>query len=300
MTKVLDVLEQFLNIHGHKYLRLDGATKVEQRQILTDRFNHDPRILCFILSTRSGGLGINLTGADTVIFYDQDWNPAMDKQCQDRCHRIGQTRDVHIYRLVSEHTIEANILRKASQKQMLDDIVIQEGGFTTDYFNKLSVRTVMSHATDEADVVGDAMDRVLGGVESADQRTVGRVLEQAEDREDVAAAHVAEKEIQEDEADFAEKPPTTSASGASSTRQGTPATQDGHGIGRSNLGLFSASADADDAIQEIENNAWGERMHTVDDYLLATMSKQLEGTPLELPKDKKKSKSKKGKDTRKR
>ncbi|KAI0449768.1 SNF2 family N-terminal domain-containing protein [Xylaria acuta] len=300
MTKVLDVLEQFLNIHGHKYLRLDGATKVEQRQILTDRFNHDPRILCFILSTRSGGLGINLTGADTVIFYDQDWNPAMDKQCQDRCHRIGQTRDVHIYRLVSEHTIEANILRKASQKQMLDDIVIQEGGFTTDYFNKLSVRSVISHATDEADVVGDAMDRVLGGVERADQRTVGRVLEQAEDREDVAAAHVAEKEIQEDEADFAEKPPTASASGASSTRQGTPATQDGHGIGRSNLGLFSESADADEAAQEIENNAWGERMHTIDDHMLATMSQQLEGTPLELPKDKKKSKSKKGKDTRKR
>ncbi|KAI0192997.1 SNF2 family N-terminal domain-containing protein [Xylaria flabelliformis] len=300
MTKVLDVLEQFLNIHGHKYLRLDGATKVEQRQILTDRFNHDPRILCFILSTRSGGLGINLTGADTVIFYDQDWNPAMDKQCQDRCHRIGQTRDVHIYRLVSEHTIEANILRKASQKQMLDDVVIQEGGFTTDYFNKLPVRSVMSHATDAGDVVGDAMDRVLGGVESADQRTVGRVLEQAEDREDVAAAHVAEKEIQEDEADFAEKPLTASASGASSTRQGTPATQDGRGIGRSNLGLFSEAADADEAVQEIENNAWGERMHTIDDFMLATMSAQLEGTPLELPKDKKKSKSKKGKDTRKR
>ncbi|KAI1428118.1 SNF2 family N-terminal domain-containing protein [Xylaria sp. FL1777] len=300
MTKVLDVLEQFLNIHGHKYLRLDGATKVEQRQILTDRFNHDPRILCFILSTRSGGLGINLTGADTVIFYDQDWNPAMDKQCQDRCHRIGQTRDVHIYRLVSEHTIEANILRKASQKQMLDDIVIQEGGFTTDYFNKLSVRDVISGATDEADVVGNAMDRVLGRVESADQRTVGRVLEQAEDREDVAAAHVAEKEIQEDEADFAEKPLTTDASGASSTRHGTPTTQDDHGIGRSNLGLFSESADADEAVLEVENNAWGERIYTIDDYMLATMGRQLEGTALELPKDKKKSKSKKGKDTRKR
>ncbi|KAI0505120.1 SNF2 family N-terminal domain-containing protein [Xylaria bambusicola] len=300
MTKVLDVLEQFLNIHGHKYLRLDGATKVEQRQILTDRFNHDPRILCFILSTRSGGLGINLTGADTVIFYDQDWNPAMDKQCQDRCHRIGQTRDVHIYRLVSEHTIEANILRKASQKQMLDDIVIQEGGFTTDYFNKLSVRDVIGGATDEADVVGDAMDRVLGRVENADQRTVGRVLEQAEDREDVAAAHVAEKEIHEDEADFAEKPPTTNVSGASSTRQGTPAAQDDHGVGRSNLGLFSESADADDSAQEIEMNAWGKRIHTIDDYMLAAMGRELEGTALELPKDKKKSKSKKGKDTRKR
>jgi helicase SWR1 len=201
MTKVLDILEQFLNIHGHKYLRLDGATKVEQRQILTERFNNDPRILCFILSTRSGGLGINLTGADSVIFYDQDWNPAMDKQCQDRCHRIGQTRDVHIYRLVSEHTIEANILRKASQKQMLDDVVIQEGEFTTDYFSKISVRDVLEDKVDftsEGVAAADAaLDRVLGGPDTGrDQRTVGRALEQAEDREDVAAAHVAEREIQ--------------------------------------------------------------------------------------------------------
>lgn len=65
-----------------------------------ERFNADKRIFCFILSTRSGGVGVNLTGADTVVFYDSDWNPTMDAQAQDRCHRIGQTRDVHIYRLV--------------------------------------------------------------------------------------------------------------------------------------------------------------------------------------------------------
>lgn len=65
-----------------------------------ERFNADKRYFCFILSTRSGGVGINLTGADTVIFYDSDWNPTMDAQAQDRCHRIGQTRDVHIYRLM--------------------------------------------------------------------------------------------------------------------------------------------------------------------------------------------------------
>lgn len=63
-----------------------------------ERFNADKRIFCFILSTRSGGVGVNLTGADTVVFYDSDWNPTMDAQAQDRCHRIGQTRDVHIYR----------------------------------------------------------------------------------------------------------------------------------------------------------------------------------------------------------
>ena len=67
-------------------------------QILMERFNQDSRIFVFILSTRSGGIGVNLTGADTVIFYDSDWNPTMDAQAQDRCHRIGQTRDVHIYR----------------------------------------------------------------------------------------------------------------------------------------------------------------------------------------------------------
>ncbi|KAL2163557.1 hypothetical protein VTH06DRAFT_5615 [Thermothelomyces fergusii] len=315
MTKVLDILEQFLNIHGHKYLRLDGATKVEQRQILTDRFNHDPRILCFILSTRSGGLGINLTGADTVIFYDQDWNPAMDKQCQDRCHRIGQTRDVHIYRLVSEHTIEANILRKASQKQMLDDVVIQEGEFTTDYLNKLSVRDVINTngevVANEDDMAANAaMDRVLGGVESANPRSAARVLEQAEDKEDVAAARVAEKEIQQDDADFLEQQPVSGgrASGLSSAAagQGTPregTTEPGSAAGKSGLGLFAESADgtaaAEEEEREVEYNAFGERMGTIDDYMLRFMSKALESTPLELPKDKKKSR-KRGRDTRKR
>ena len=207
MTKVLNILEQFLNLHGHRYLRLDGSTKIEERQVLTDRFNNDPRVLAFILSSRSGGLGINLTGADTVIFYDLDWNPAMDKQCQDRCHRIGQTRDVHIYRFVSEGTIEANILRKSNQKRMLDDVVIQEGDFTTEYFNQL-------RSDDDADVEADAaLDKVLGGGHSVGDR-MGRVLGQAEDKEDQEAARTAQKEdVQLDVADFADK----SGSGTAST-----------------------------------------------------------------------------------
>lgn len=80
MTKMLDILEVFLNLNGHTYLRLDGSTKPEQRQILMQRFNTNPKLFVFILSTRSGGVGMNLTGADTVIFYDSDWNPAMDAQ----------------------------------------------------------------------------------------------------------------------------------------------------------------------------------------------------------------------------
>ena len=220
MTRVLDILEQFLNIHGHRYLRLDGATKIEQRQVLTDRFNNDDRILAFILSSRSGGIGINLTGADTVIFYDLDWNPAMDKQCQDRSHRIGQTRDVHIYRFVSEYTIEANILRKANQKRMLDDVVIQEGEFTTDYFNNMNVKDMIGdEAFDEGDTEANAaMDRVLGG------RGAGRVFEAVEDQEDVAAARAAEKELaqNQDAADFDEKGGASSAEAATPRTNGPP------------------------------------------------------------------------------
>lgn len=124
-----------------------------------ERFNADRRIFCFILSTRSGGVGVNLTGADTVIFYDSDWNPTMDAQAQDRCHRIGQTRDVHIYRrvhqfqiayplyidgllfhyarLISERTVEENILKKANQKRLLGDIAIEGGNFTAATFKKV-------------------------------------------------------------------------------------------------------------------------------------------------------------------
>jgi SNF2 family DNA or RNA helicase len=145
MTRMLDVLEQFLNIHGHTYLRLDGAVKVEQRQKMMERFNNDRKVFLFILTTRTGGIGINLTGADTVIFYDSDWNPAMDAQAQDRCHRIGQTREVHIYRLISEHTIEENILKKARQKLQLDQI-IKDGKFTTEFFHRVDIRDFISDA----------------------------------------------------------------------------------------------------------------------------------------------------------
>ncbi|RCI05867.1 swr1 complex component [Rhizopus stolonifer] len=193
MTRVLDVLEIFLNMHGHRYLRLDGATKVEQRQVLTEHFNNDRRILCFILSTRSGGLGINLTGADTVIFYDSDWNPSMDKQCQDRAHRIGQTRDVHIYRFVTEFTIEENIFKKANQKRMLDNVIIQEGDFTDDYFNK--------------NEWWKDLPEVVGANHQQSQKSIDyeQALLQAEDENDAAAAIVARNEMDMDENEFDEQ-----------------------------------------------------------------------------------------------
>ncbi|ORE13705.1 hypothetical protein BCV71DRAFT_188674 [Rhizopus microsporus] len=191
MTRVLDILETFLNIHGYRYLRLDGATKVEQRQILTEHFNSDKRILCFILSTRSGGLGINLTGADTVIFYDLDWNPSMDKQCQDRAHRIGQTRDVHIYRFVTEYTIEENIFKKANQKRMLDNVVIQEGDFTADFFNKTDWWRELP------EVVGASERSVYTPIDYEQA-----LLEAEGDETDAQAAMVARKEMNMDDNDF--------------------------------------------------------------------------------------------------
>ncbi|ANZ76061.1 BA75_03175T0 [Komagataella pastoris] len=199
MTKVLDILEQFLNIQGYRYMRLDGATKIEDRQVLTERFNKDDRITCFILSTRSGGLGINLTGADTVIFYDSDWNPAMDKQCQDRCHRIGQTRDVHIYRFVSEYTIESNILKKANQKRQLDNVIIQEGDFTTDYFGKLSYKDLLGEEVNNE----DDSPLLISGVDE-NSKSFTKVLTQAEDADDAAAANEAMKEVELDNEDFVE------------------------------------------------------------------------------------------------
>jgi helicase SWR1 len=198
MTRVLDILEIFLNIHGYRYLRLDGATKIEQRQIMTERFNSDPKIPVFILSSRSGGLGINLTGADTVIFYDSDWNPCMDKQCQDRCHRIGQTRDVHIYRFVSEFTIEENIFKKANQKRMLDNVVITEGNFTSDFFNKVDWR----------DMLGDDMALPIPEASAGDVNgaKVEQAFAAAEDAEDAVAAKRAQKEMEVDAVEFAEAP----------------------------------------------------------------------------------------------
>jgi E1A-binding protein p400 len=212
MSKMLDVLEAFLNLNGHTYLRLDGGTDVERRQRLMDRFNSDAKVFCFILSTRSGGLGINLTGADTVIFYDSDWNPAMDAQAQDRAHRIGQTREVHIYRMVTEHTIEENILTKAKQKRNLDLLVMDEGKFhansvgdtadTTDDdngFTKGSLQNILGVYSD-ADLITDDPDQMSKDhliTDDPDQMSkdqVESVMNALEDEDDVKAMQSARKE----------------------------------------------------------------------------------------------------------
>lgn len=216
MTKMLDILETFLSHGGYRYSRLDGSTKVEDRLLVTERFNNNPRIFAFIASTRSGGVGINLTGADTVIFYDNEFNPAMDKQAMDRAHRIGQTREVHIYRLVTRHTVEENMLKKANQKRLLDDVVMQEGNFTTDYLSN----NASKGKSDLRDLLGqEAYDSLeterpqqeidaaeirsrATSVATVDEREMQHALEQVQDTEDIEAAREAAKEIELNDTDF--------------------------------------------------------------------------------------------------
>jgi len=126
-TMVLDIMEQYLRIRGHKYLRLDGSTPVQERQAMIDTFNNDESYFIFLLSTRAGGLGINLTSANTVILHDLDFNPYNDKQAEDRCHRVGQTRPVRVIRFISEETIEEGIYSIAQEKLKLEqDLVNSE------------------------------------------------------------------------------------------------------------------------------------------------------------------------------
>ncbi|XP_069044099.1 helicase SRCAP isoform X2 [Lepisosteus oculatus] len=212
MTRMLDVLEQFLNYHGHIYLRLDGSTRVEQRQALMERFNADRRIFCFILSTRSGGVGVNLTGADTVVFYDSDWNPTMDAQAQDRCHRIGQTRDVHIYRLISERTVEENILKKANQKRMLGDMAIEGGNFTTAFFKQQTIRELFDLTEGERKEMeqpnqAPSRQEEEEALNNKHTSILEQALCRAEDEEDIAAASQAKAEQVAELAEFNENIP---------------------------------------------------------------------------------------------
>ncbi|KAL9655589.1 hypothetical protein ABK040_002253 [Willaertia magna] len=220
MSKMLDVLESFLSMHGHTYFRLDGQTKLEERQYMMEKFNNDSKIFAFILSTRSGGLGINLTGADTVIFYDSDWNPAMDAQAQDRCHRIGQTRNVNIYRLISESTIEERILLKANQKRHMNEIVIHNGGFTPEFLkNQMEVRDLLVDSFNgksfsdtlqenerQMQAYNSAMEKQTSSEDNVEysQKDLERMLSSVEDENDVVALKNVRKEQSEFSNEFAD------------------------------------------------------------------------------------------------
>uniref|UniRef100_A0A914W740 SWI/SNF-related matrix-associated actin-dependent regulator of chromatin subfamily A containing DEAD/H box 1 homolog n=1 Tax=Plectus sambesii TaxID=2011161 RepID=A0A914W740_9BILA len=126
-TTVLDILEVYLELRGHAFVRLDGSTKVLDRKELIDDYNGDSDLFVFLLSTKAGGLGINLTSASFIILHDIDFNPYNDRQAEDRCHRMGQTKEVTVIRLISENTVEVHMLKCAKQKLALEKEVTGDG-----------------------------------------------------------------------------------------------------------------------------------------------------------------------------
>ena len=130
MTSMIDLLESHLDQQGITTYRLDGGVPYEERRERIAEFNaRREEFSVFLLSTRAGGLGINLTAADTAIIYDSDWNPHQDLQAMDRCHRIGQTRPVHVYRMACAHSVEGRLLQRANEKIVLDRVVMKQGAF---------------------------------------------------------------------------------------------------------------------------------------------------------------------------
>src|ERR1044072_2690622 len=165
MTTIMTIMEDYLNWRGYHFLRLDGSTKADDRSSLLKEFNdQNSPYFIFLLSTRAGGLGLNLQTADTVVIFDSDWNPHQDLQAQDRAHRIGQKNEVRILRLISANSVEEKILERAKFKLDMDGKTIQAGRFD----NK-------STETDR-----DAMLRTL--LESADMAEAGE-QEEMDDEE---------------------------------------------------------------------------------------------------------------------
>ena len=158
MTRMLDILEDYCNEKGYKYCRIDGETSLEDREIMITEFtkpNSDKFI--FLLSTRAGGLGLNLMSSDTVILYDSDWNPQVDLQAMDRVHRIGQTKPVLIYRLLCENTIEEKILERQAMRLKLDSLVIQQGRVLKvgEHFTKDQMKEMIQYGADAIFRAGD-------------------------------------------------------------------------------------------------------------------------------------------------
>uniref|UniRef100_A0A3B1IBT3 SNF2 related chromatin remodeling ATPase 5 n=1 Tax=Astyanax mexicanus TaxID=7994 RepID=A0A3B1IBT3_ASTMX len=171
MTRVLDILEDYCMWRNYGYCRLDGQTPHEERQISINAFNEpNSSKFIFMLSTRAGGLGINLATADVVIIYDSDWNPQVDLQAMDRAHRIGQKKQVRVFRFITENTVEERIVERAEMKLRLDSIVIQQGRLVDPNMNKLGKDEMLSiirhgathvFASKESEITDEDIDAIL-------------------------------------------------------------------------------------------------------------------------------------------
>lgn len=158
MTRVLDILEDYCRYKDYQMCRIDGETSLEEREIQIQEFTQkDSKIFLFLLSTRAGGLGLNLMTADTVILFDSDWNPQVDLQAMDRVHRIGQTKPCLIYRFICENTIEEKIIERQAMRLKLDSLVIQQGRVLKggETFTKEQMKDMIQYGADAIFRAGD-------------------------------------------------------------------------------------------------------------------------------------------------
>uniref|UniRef100_A0A7N9AN02 Chromodomain helicase DNA binding protein 3 n=1 Tax=Mastacembelus armatus TaxID=205130 RepID=A0A7N9AN02_9TELE len=194
MTKMLDLLEDFLDYEGYKYERIDGGITGALRQEAIDRFNAPGACqFCFLLSTRAGGLGINLATADTVIIFDSDWNPHNDIQAFSRAHRIGQANKVMIYRFVTRASVEERITQVAKRKMMLTHLVVRPGlGSKAGSMTKQELDDILKFGTEELfkdegeGMKNSSRDKVEdeGNVIHYDSTAIERLLDRSQDDTD--------------------------------------------------------------------------------------------------------------------
>ncbi|CAF0946058.1 unnamed protein product [Adineta steineri] len=204
MVKMLNILAEYCKLRRFPFQRLDGSMKGEIRRQALNSFNREGSDdFIFLLSTRAGGLGINLATADTVIIYDSDWNPQNDLQAQARAHRIGQKKQVNIYRLVAKQSVEETIIERAKQKMVLDHLVIQRMDTTgrNAFQNLNNTSTTTSSTTDNRPLTKEELNTIIkfgaedlfkenstneeGSVEEESQKIdIDEILRRAETRQD--------------------------------------------------------------------------------------------------------------------
>ncbi|KAF8387564.1 hypothetical protein PRIPAC_76706 [Pristionchus pacificus] len=232
MTECMQILADYFEYRSWKYLRLDGSTGHDDRKELLAIFNApNSEYSLFMLSTKAGGLGLNLQTADTVIIFDSDWNPAQDMQAQDRAHRIGQTKEVRVLRLITANSVEEKILTAARHKMNLDGKVIQSGKFnqmSTEAERRRLLEEIISaevDKTNEADVPGDEavnmllarsedefnifqkLDEERKAEEAEKDNPMPRLVEESEIPEDITkASETAQKRVTDMENGTVHKP----------------------------------------------------------------------------------------------
>ncbi|KAK3164366.1 hypothetical protein QOZ80_1AG0016670 [Eleusine coracana subsp. coracana] len=215
MTRLLDILEDYLMYRGYQYCRIDGNTGGEDRDASIESFNKPgSEKFVFLLSTRAGGLGINLATADVVVLYDSDWNPQADLQAQDRAHRIGQKKEVQVFRFCTEYTIEEKVIERAYKKLALDALVIQQGRLAEqktvnkdDLLQMVRFGAEMVFSSKDSTITDEDIDRIIAKGEETTAELDAKMKKFTEDAikfkmDDTAELYDFDDEKDENKVDF--------------------------------------------------------------------------------------------------